>query len=184
MKGILLTADSSWMNNRVFNLDLQLLVDAVILALAIFALFMALSYLLFNPAREMLRKRQEHIKGQLDAAANDKKEAAQYKLEYDEKIKAVNKESEAILSDARKKALKRETEMIGEAKQEASNIIGRANKEIELEKIKAKDEVKQEMIAIASLMAGKIAGASIDKGKQEELIEVTLKEMGDKTWQS
>ena len=60
----------------------------------------------------------------------------------------------------------------------------RADKDIELEKNKVKDEVKQEMVAIASAMAGKIIETSISKEQQSDLIEETLKEMGDSTWQS
>ena len=47
-----------------------------------------------------------------------------------------------------------------------------------------KDEVKQEMISVASLMSEKIVAASIDADKQNALIEQTLQEIGDETWQS
>ena len=43
-------------------------------------------------------------------------------------------------------------------------------------------EMKQEMITIASMMAGKVVSSSIDTNVQESLIEETLKEMGDSTW--
>ena len=46
------------------------------------------------------------------------------------------------------------------------------------------DEVKQQMIDIASAMAGKVVAASIDTKIQDSLVEETLKEVGDKTWQS
>ena len=46
------------------------------------------------------------------------------------------------------------------------------------------DDMKTEMIQIASLMAGKVVSASIDTTIQDSLVEETLKEMGDKTWQS
>ena len=42
----------------------------------------------------------------------------------------------------------------------------------------------EEMIAIASMMAQKVVTASIDPKIQENLIEETLKEMGESTWQS
>ena len=42
---------------RLFNLDPQLLFDAVILAISVFVMFTFLSYLLFNPVRDMLKKR-------------------------------------------------------------------------------------------------------------------------------
>lgn len=183
-KFLLAEASSSWMNNRVFELDLQLIVDTLIMAAAVLALYALLSYLLFNPARNMLKKRQDFIAQQLDSAAQDKKDAAAYKAEYDGKLKEVNKESEAILSASRKKALQRENEIVEEAKEEAVRIIERANKEVELEKAKVKDDVKKQMVSVASLMAGKIVGETINENKQAALIDDTLKEMGDSTWQN
>ena len=58
------------------------------------------------------------------------------------------------------------------------------NAQIELEKKRALDDMKQEMITIASMMAGKVVAASIDTKVQEGLIDETLKEMGDHTWLS
>ena len=63
-------------------------------------------------------------------------------------------------------------------------IRERAEQEAELEKKKAADDVKKEMISIASVMAGKVVAASIDTTVQDSLIEETLKEMGDNTWLS
>ena len=42
----------------------------------------------------------------------------------------------------------------------------------------------KEMIALASMMAGKVVSASIDTTVQESLIDETLKEMGESTWLS
>lgn len=54
--------------------------------------------------------------------------------------------------------------------------------EAELEKQKLSDEVKKEIISVASVMAGKVVAASIDTSVQNQLIDETLKEMGEKTW--
>ncbi|MDK2808845.1 MAG: F-type H+-transporting ATPase subunit b [Clostridiales bacterium] len=170
--------------DRLFGLDAQLLADATIELLAIFVLFVGMSYLLFNPAREFLKKRQDKIREEMEQTAKNKEEAALLKAQYTKKMDIVDKEAEQILSDSRKVALKKEADIVQDAKEEAARIIDRANKEVELEKNKAKEEVKQEMIVIASMMAGKIASASMDEEKQAELIENTLQEMGDKTWQN
>ena len=90
---------------RLFNLDFQLLHDTVLLAIAIFFLFLALSYLLFNPVRKMLKDRQEKIATDIDTALADKKDAAALKAEYEAKLKNIDKEAEQILSEARQKAL-------------------------------------------------------------------------------
>ena len=169
---------------RLFDLDLQLLADATLTAISVFVLFLLASYLLFNPARELLKKRQEKIKGDIDSANKDKEDAAALKAEYDAKMKDIQRESEEILSEARKKAKANEAQIVAEAKEEASRIIKNAENEALLEKQRAYDEMKQEMISIASLMAGKVVAKSIDTTIQESLVEETLKEVGEKTWQS
>ena len=102
---------------RLFGLDAQTLFDAGVLLVTMFVLFLFLSYFLFNPVRDMLNKRKERIKG-------------------------------------------------------------------ELEKLKVADDVKKEIVSVATAMAGKVAAASIDEAKQQELIDETLKEMGEDTWLS
>lgn len=119
-----------------------------------------------------------------ETAKREKQEAIAYKEEYDRKLKEVDKEAQEILSAARKKAMQNEAKIVAEAKEEAARIIEHANAQIELEKKRALDDMKQEMITIASMMAGKVVAASIDTKVQEGLIDETLKEMGDHTWLS
>ncbi len=172
------------LTNYIFGLEPQLLADVLVTALSVFVLFLALSYLLFNPARELLKKRQDKIEADLADSAKEKQDAFALKSEYDAKLKNASADVEEILSEGRKKALKRENDIVDGAKEEAARIIDRANKEIELEKSKAIDEVKQEMVKIASVMAGKIITSNIDETKQSQLIEEALNEIGDDTWQN
>lgn len=169
---------------RIFDLDPQLLHDALILAINIFILFLAGSYFLFNPVRDLLKKRQDMIEEDLANAKKSKDEAAVLKIEYDDKLKNADKEVDKILADARKKALTREEQIVDEAKAEATRIIERANVEAELEKKRATDDIKKEIISVATVMAGKVVSASIDTNIQESLVDETLNEMGDKTWQN
>lgn len=173
----------AWLD-RIFGLDAQLFADVTITLLSVFILFLLLSYLLFNPARELLRKRQAKVQAELDAAANEKEEALQFKAEYMAKVQAADKEVDEILSEGRKKAMKREAEIITEAQEEAVRITQRANHEIELEKNKMKDEVKKEMISVASMMAGKFVAESMDEKKQAQLVDEALNEIGDDTWRN
>ena len=80
--------------------------------------------------------------------------------------------------------MKTQDRLIQEAKEEASRIIKRAQEEAELEKKHAMDDMKQEMITVASLMAQKVVSASIDTKIQSTLVDETLREMGESTWQS
>lgn len=176
---ILLEADP-----YIFSLDAQLLFGVLIQGISIFILFTFLSYLLFEPAKKLLKSRQDKIKNDIESAKQDKEDAAKLKEEYDNKIKSVEKEAEAILSASRKKALKREEEITGEAKEEANRILTRANQEIAMEQSKVQDEMRKEIIAVATVMASKIVAVSISEEQQNALLDETLKEMGDDTWLS
>ncbi len=169
---------------RLFDLDVQLLADSVLTLIAVFVLFLVMSHFLFNPARKYLESRRDRIKNDLDSAAADKAEASKLRTEYEDRLHGVEKEKEAILSEARKKAIANENQIIADAKEEAGRIIEHANKEAELEKAKVADDVKKEMIDVAFLVAGKVAGKNIDADAQGNLIDETLKEIGESTWLS
>ena len=175
---------SAEMAPRLFDLDLQLIADSALMIIAVFALFLIASHLLFNPVRDMMEKRQARIKDELDTAASDMENAKALKEEYESKLKEVDKEAEAILAEARKRALANENKIVADAKEEAARILERAGVEAELEKKKAADEVKREMVVLASMMAAKVVNAAIDTTVQDSLVEETLKEIGEGTWLS
>ena len=168
----------------LFDLNLQLIADAALMIVAIFVLFLVVGSLLFNPIRDILQKRQDKIQSELETAALDMKKAEELKAQYEEKLKAIDKEADTILSEARKRALANENKIVAEAKEEAARIIERARVEAELEKQKVADEVKKEMVSIASMMAGKVVAGAVDVKVQDSLVEETLKEIGDSTWLS
>ena len=113
MKMILLTEGETM--SRLFDLDWQLLADSCLMIIAIFVLFLALSYFLFNPARKFLNDRKEKIRGELEEAKTSQEKAAELKEQYEAKLKDIDKEAEDILSDARRRALQNE-ERIGEGR--------------------------------------------------------------------
>ena len=172
------------MEPRLFDLDVQLFHDAGLMIIAVVALFLIMSYFLFNPAREFLQKRQEKIQTELEDAKNNQLEAHALKAEYESKLKDIDKEAESILADARKRALANENRIVAAAKEEAVAIVERAREEARLEKQKMADDVKKEIVAVAALMAGKVVGSNMDTTIQESLIDETLKEIGDNTWLS
>jgi ATP synthase, F0 subunit b len=169
---------------RIFGLDPQILFDTAITLLAMLILFILLSYLLFNPARQLIQKRKAYIQGQLDEAAAARKDALGMKADYDSRLARVDEESAELLTEARKKAQMRENDIVAQANEEARRIVVRAEKEVALEKDKVRDEMKQEMVQVATLMAGRFVAGSMDEATQAKLVDETLKDMGDATWQN
>ena len=169
---------------RLIGFDVQLLHDAAIMGISIFILFFGLSYLLFNPVRDVLKKRREKVLSELEDASTKSKDAKELKALYESKLKDISLERDRILEDARKKAKLKEADIIAKAEQEAKIITQRADKEIELEKRKALDELKREIVDIASVMASKALSSSMDMNMQKALIDEALKGIGESTWQN
>lgn len=181
MNMILLTEGETM--SRLFNLDWQLVADSCLTIIAVFVLLFFMSYFLFNPARKFLNDRKERIQGELLSAKNDQETAAALKAEYEEKLRHVDKEAESILADARKRAIHSESQIVEQAKAEAAQIIASAQREAQLEKQKLSDEIQQEIVRVATAMAGRFIAAGMDDATQKRLIDETLGEMGESTWQ-
>ncbi len=105
--GIVISAAE--MEPRLFDLDFQLLADAALTMISVFVLFLALSYLLFNPARQFMQARQDRIAGELQDAKSKQEEAQRLKEEYESRFSEIEKEREEILFAARQKALENES---------------------------------------------------------------------------
>ncbi len=168
--------------SRLFNLDFQLLHDSVLTLIAVFVLFLGGSFFFFNPARKFLEKRKQSIADDIEAAQKEKEEAERLKNEYEDKLKNVDAKVEEILSDARQRALANENRIVADARDEAGKIIDNAHREANLEKMKVVDDVKEEVINVASAMAGKIVAASMSEADQKRLLDETIKGMGEDTW--
>lgn len=169
---------------RIFGLDSQLLFDILFQGIAVFILFLFVGYLLINPVRNALKKRQDKVENDRKSAEQDKLAAAELKTQYDAKLAGVEQEKLEILSEARRKAVKNENAIIDGAKEEAARIRASAEREAALEKEKVREEVRTEIIGVASAMAGKLIASEITPEKQEQLLQETLDEIGDETWQN
>ena len=109
LNAVLLAAE---MEPRLFDLDFQLLADSLLTIIAVFVLFIALSYLLFNPARKFMQDRQNKIAGELDHAKTAQEDAEKLKADYEARLANVDKEADEILSAARAKALANEADIV------------------------------------------------------------------------
>jgi len=143
-----------------------------------------LSYLLYKPVKNMLASRKDKIENQISSAETQLAEATKMKALYEEKLKAVDKEKDIILSDARSKAVQREQEIIAEAKAEAEALKNRAMVDIQREQEKAKDEIKKQIIEVSSIMASRFVAASINQKEQDKLVNEVISDLEEVKWLS
>lgn len=169
---------------HLFGLDAQLLFDVLFTGVNVFIMCTLLSFLLFDPARKFLNDRKAKIAADLANAEASRTEAEALKAEYEEKMRNVAVESEEILRDARKRGLENQAQIVAQANADAQAVRARALKDIELEKQHAMDDVKNNVVTLASAIAAKVVSANIDTRVQNELVEETIKELDEGIWQN
>lgn len=178
---ILLAAESS---GRVFALDPQMFIQVGAQLLNASLLAAILTYVLYKPVRGMLAKRTEKIKSQLDRASEDMATANELKLQYEKKLGEIDLERNEILESSHRLAARKARQVLEEAKHEANVIKERAAADIELERERVKDEMRQAIIEVSAAMASKFVSQSIDAEVEDRLFSETMAELEEATWQN
>lgn len=169
------------MEDRLFGLDVQLLFDAFVLFIVIMIMYAIMSRLFFTPVRAFLEQRKQAVAADRDEALRLQEAASVSKAAYEEKLKAVHKEAEEILSASRKAAMKQQGAIIDQAKSEASAIMEQADREAISEKQRIRDDVRREMCDLALVLTAQFTDRA-NPQRSEMLLEESLKEMGGDTW--
>ncbi|MBQ9748447.1 MAG: F0F1 ATP synthase subunit B [Clostridia bacterium] len=142
-------------------------------------LYFFLRKLLFKPVKNMIDSRQKEVDDMYDEAEASRKDAAEMKAEYEEKLAHAGEESEEILKRAVRKAQLREEEILREADEKAARTLKRAQEQVELEKKRAINEVKNEVSDMALGIAAAVIERDIDKKEHEAMIDDFIRQMGE-----
>ena len=142
-------------------------------------LYLFLKKLLFVPIKNMIDSRQKEVDDIYSDAESARESAEQLKNEYQEKISHAEEESEQILKNAVRRAQLKEEEILGEANVQAARIIERAEEQIELEKKRAINEVKNEVSDMALEIAAAVIERDINKDDHEGFIDDFIHGIGD-----
>lgn len=142
-------------------------------------LFLFLKKLLFKPLKNMIDSRQKEIDDMYADAEGSKAEAAELKSEYEAKLENANNESEEILKSAMRRAKLREEEILKEANEKAARTVERAYEQVELEKKRAINEVKNEVSEMAIGIASAVIERDVKGDEHKDLIDSFIDNMGD-----
>ena len=164
---------------KILHFDIQLLIQAGSQFINIAIVIAVLGFILYIPVRDFLDRRRQGIADQIASAEEQEKQANENKALYESKLKTIETERNEILDSARKRVQEKEVQILAEAKKEAEALRNRAQLDIEREKEKAQDEMKAQIIQIASLMAGRYLSANMDSDTQNRLLDEVISELGD-----
>ena len=164
------------MNFEFFSIDLTTILGTIINTLI---LFLVLRHFLFDKVNAVLDSRKTEVAKTYQDADAALSNAKQLESEYTEKLSAAKEESAEIVKNATKKAQSRSDEIIAEARDEARGIVDKANADIEKEKKRAVNQIKDEISDMALSIASRVVSKEIDVKTHEKLIESFIDEIGD-----
>ncbi len=152
---------------------------AILSLLNLLVLFLFIRHFLFGRINKVLEDRQHEVSKAFEDAEAATEKARQLEDEYSLKISTAKEESAEIVKNATQKALTRSDEIIFQAKNEATSILAKANTDIEREKKRALNQMKDEISDIAFMVASKVVEKEIDNKENDKLIEDFINSVGE-----
>lgn len=149
----------------MIKIDISLLFTIVNLLV----LYLLMRKFLFGPIMRVMDKRQAIIEEGLGNARKSQKEAEELKEKYDENLRQVHVECEALLDQAKLRAQKESDLVLENAQREVQQLQDKAREDLKREKDQTMRELQTQVAQLALAAAMKVSG---DKNSQEQDLEL------------
>ena len=132
-------------------------------------LFVLLRIFLFKPLNKIINERTQSIQNDIDSAKKAKSEAEELKEQYESTIGDAKEEAKNIIMKAHEDAESERDAIIKKAHEDAEQKVAEADKEIESERKKVLRQAQSEIADLAIEAASKIVGANVDDEKNRHI---------------
>ena len=173
--------------DNMINIDDYLrinLYDAVLVLISTLLIVLIVKKFFWNYVRQYLEQRQAFIQSQLDESKANLQESEKLKTQYEEKMANAKQEALDLISAAKNTASREAGEIVSKARDDAHAIKEKAEMEIEHEKAKVREQLKEEISEVAFLAARKIVEKELDESTHKKYVEDFINEAGEQTWQA
>ncbi|AKL93733.1 F-type ATP synthase subunit B [Clostridium aceticum] len=147
-------------------------------------IFLVLRRFLFKPTTEFMENRTKSIEDAIEEATTKNKEAEEIKAQYEVKLDNIKDERNQIIKEATKRADEKGDEIIKAAQAEAQKIIEKGQQDIQREKQKTLNELKDQISTLAIMAASKVIEEELNEKAHKKMIEQFIKEVGETQWQN
>ena len=148
----------------------------------VFATFAVMVVLLgklaFKPIAEALERRGQTIKQSLDDAEKSRADAKKLMEDYQKQIADARNEAGKIMEEARQLGENLRKEVVEKANSEASAVVQRSQEEIQRQKEKGLQEMKDTVASLSVQIASKVLEKEIDEATHRQLVENLIKDLG------
>ncbi len=128
----------------------------------------------FPPIMAMLEERERKIRDSLEQAERSREEAERRLKEYEAKLAGAAREAEEVLNRARERAQVLQEENEKRMLADAERIKENAAREIDQERRRAVQEIRDKTIDLSLMVAEKVVGRTLTDADHKRLAEETL----------
>ena len=156
----------------------------VMIWITVIVLFLVLKKFFFEKVKNFMETRSNSIQDAFDSAEAVNRRADEKMQNYTKRIANVEAEGREIIRDAKIKADAQAREIIEDANKQATEIMNKAERNIEREKQKAMEEMRKEVAALAMLAAERIVEREIQNIGQDEIVDEVINKARSTGWQN
>ncbi len=142
-------------------------------------LYLIVKKFLYERVKKVLEERRRNVDTQYSDAARARTEAGELEASWNRKMEGAEAEANRIIEDATGLAAGRSERIVAEAQERAGYIMRQAEAEADLERKKAQDDMKQQIVDVSTALAEKIIGREINPDDHQHLIDQFLDEIGE-----
>jgi F-type H+-transporting ATPase subunit b len=144
----------------------------MIWTLIIFALlFFVLKRFAFPPILGAVEARERALEEAIEGAKRDRDAAARLLAEQQAALDATRGEAQQLLAQARTAGERLRADMIEQTKQQQTELLERARRDIDAERMRAIADLRREAVDLALAGATKVIGRNLDDQSNRRLVE-------------
>lgn len=145
----------------------------VVFAISLFILRRAV----FPRIGEALDRRAKTIEGEIDAAAELRKQADEVLAEYRERLAEAREQAEEIVQRARQTAEAQAREAHADAESRREHLLEQTKRDIEAETRRSIDQIRREVADLTVLATEKVTRRALTEEDQQRLVKDALAEL-------
>ena len=128
----------------------------------------------FKPITAAVESREKALEEAIAQAKADREEAAKVLAEQRAQIEAARGEAQRIIVEGRQTGEKLRADMIEETRAQQQDMLERARREIDSEKVRAIAELRREAVDLAIAGASKVIEKNLDDQSNRRIVESFL----------
>ena len=163
---------------------IEINLTSLMILINIFILYLILKKYFWEKIKAFMDDRSNAIKDAIDGAEAMNKRADAKMANYSKRIANIEEEGRAIIKDARQQADVQAQQIIAEAREQAAEIIAKAERTIELERAKAMDDMRKEIATIGLMVAEQIVEKEVEQTGQDAIVDEVINNARSTQWQN